>query len=198
MTSPNHQPPFQLAEYEALRAAIRERGTARMLLVPAAFVGWAALVIAQAAVVTMPALGTLVPLLVLGAAFEGVFALHLNVERLGRYIQAFHENTDEGWEHVAMAYGERFPGGGSDPLFARLFIFGASVNFFSAALAGLPLEVIAIGACHFVFIYRVRRAQGAAKALRAEDLKRFEALRSAQPAAGAQPGPAPDIERPNG
>ena len=194
MTSPNHPPPFQLAEYEALRAAIRERGTARMLLVPVAFVGWAALVIAQAAVVTIPPLGTLVPLLVLAAAFEGVFALHLNVERLGRYIQAFHEKKDNGWEHVAMAYSERFPGGGSDPLFARLFIFGASVNFFPAALSGLPLEVVAIGACHFAFIYRVRRAQGAAKVFRAEDLKRFEALRSAHP---AEPGPAPDIERPN-
>ena len=194
MTSSN-QPAFRLAEYEAMRAAIRERGTARMLLVPAAFVGWAALVIAQAAV-TIPPLGTLVPLLVLAATFEGVFALHVNVERLGRYIQAFHEK-DNGWEHVAMAYSERFPGGGSDPLFARLFIFGASVNFFPAALSGLPLEIVAIGACHFAFIYRVRRAQGTAASLRAEDLRRFEALRSAQSTAGSEPGPAPDIERPN-
>jgi hypothetical protein len=194
MTSSNDQPPVRFAEYEALRAAIRERGTARMLLVPVAFIGWAALVIAQAAVITIPALGTLVPLLALAAAFESVFALHLNVERLGRYIQAFHEKKDEGWEHVAMAYSERFPGRGSDPLFARLFIFGASVNFFPAALSGLPLEVVAIGACHFAFIYRVRRAQGAAKALRAEDLKRFAGLRPAQP---VEPGPAADIERPN-
>jgi hypothetical protein len=197
MTSSNPPSSLQLAEYAALRAAIRERGTARMLLVPAAFVGWAALVTAQAAVITMPAIGTLVPLLVLAAAFEGVFALHLNVERLGRFIQAFHEKTGEGWEHVAMAYGERFPGGAGDPLFARLFIFGASVNFFPAALSGLPIEVVAIGVGHFAFIYRVRRAQGAAKALRAEDLRRFETLRSAQPAEGAKPGPVLDIERPN-
>lgn len=196
MTLPEPQLAIRTAEYEAMRAAIRERGTGRMLLVPVAFIGWAALTIAAAAVITV-ALGTLVPLLVLAATFEAVFALHVNVERIGRYLQAFHE-TDEGWEHVVMAYGERFPGaGGSDPLFTRLFIFAASVNFFPAALGGEPWEVVAIGACHFGFIYRVRRAQSIAASLRADDLKRFEALRSAQPGAHASPGPPPHSERPN-
>jgi hypothetical protein len=195
MTSQDPLSPIRLAEYQAMRAAIRERGTGRMLLVPLAFIGWAALTIAAAAVITV-ALGTLVPLLVLAAAFEAVFALHVNVERIGRYLQAFHE-TDRGWEHVVMAYGERFPGAGSDPLFTRLFIFAASVNFFPAALGGEPWEVVAIGACHFGFIYRVRRAQGIAASLRTEDLKRFEALRSPQPGPDAAPGPVTEIERPN-
>ena len=195
MTLPEPQLAIRIAEYEAMRAAIRERGTGRMLLLPFAFIGWAALTIAAAAVITV-ALGTLVPLLVLAATFEAVFALHVNVERIGRYLQAFHE-TGEGWEHVVMAYGERFPGaGGSDPLFARLFI-AASVNFFPAALGGEPWEVIAIGACHFGFIYRVRRAQSIAASLRAEDLKRFEALRSPQPGTYASPGPPPPVERPS-
>jgi hypothetical protein len=196
MTSPEPQVTLRAAEYQAMRAAIRERGTGRMLLVPIAFIGWAALTIAAAAVITV-ALGTLIPLLVLAATFEAVFALHVNVERIGRYLQAFHE-TDEGWEHVVMAYGERFPGAGSsDPLFTRLFIFAASVNFFPAALGGELWEVVAIGACHFGFIYRVRRAQSIAASLRAEDLKRFEALRSAPPGAHTSPGPLPHTERPN-
>jgi hypothetical protein len=195
MTSIDSPPKLQVLEYEALRATIRERGTARMLLVPIALLGWAALAIAAAAVITV-ALGTLVPLLALAAAFEGVFALHVNVERLGRFVQAFHE-PHAGWEHVVRGYAERFPGAGGDPLFARLFIFATSVNFFPAALGGEMWEVAAVGACHFAFIYRVRRAQGVAQSLGAEDLRRFEALRASPPDATAGPGPEADIERPS-
>ena len=50
------------AEYAALRATIRERGTVRMLLIPLVFTAWAAVAIATAAVITV-ALSTLVPLL---------------------------------------------------------------------------------------------------------------------------------------
>ena len=174
------------SEYESLRATIRQRGTARMLLVPAALTGWAALRIGAAAVITV-ALSTLIPLLVLVAAFEAVFTLHVNVERIGRYVQVFHE-PDGGWEHVAMTYGQRFPGGGLDPLFARVFIFSTSVNFFPAALGGEPWEVAIVAVCHFAFIYRVRKAQSTAAALRAEDLRRFEALRDAASASPAAPG----------
>jgi hypothetical protein len=158
------------------------------------FAAWAGTAVAASAMTTVAvSLSTLVSLMVLAAGFEAVFALHVNVERIGRYIQAFHGDGPDRWEQVAMAFGRQFPASGPDPLFARLFILSTSVNFFPAALSGLPLEVIAIGACHFAFIYRVRRAQSAAKAHRAEDLKRFEALRSAPP---ADPGPAPVLERP--
>ena len=54
--------------------------------------------------------------------FEAAFALYTNVERIGRDLQVFHERDGEGWEHVAVEFGRRFPGGGPDPLFARLFI----------------------------------------------------------------------------
>src|SRR5687767_11350482 len=101
------------AEYAALRATIRERGTARMILVPVIFIGWAATAIATAAVITV-AVSTLVPLMVLAAGFQAVFALHINVERVGRYLQAFHER-DGGWENVSMAFGQRFPGTAPDP-----------------------------------------------------------------------------------
>jgi hypothetical protein len=124
-------------EYAAMRATIRERGTTRLVLLPVIFIAWAGTVVATAAVITV-ALSTLVPLLILSAGFEAIFALHTNVERIGRYVQVFHEQAD-GWEHVAMEYGRRFPGGGPDPLFGRLFTLAVSVNFLPAALGGTPI-----------------------------------------------------------
>jgi hypothetical protein len=166
---------YRLAEYQALRATIRQRGTARIVLLPAALTLWAALAIGTAAVITV-ALSTLIPLLALVAAFEGVFALQVNVERIGRYLQVFHERSNTGWEHVAMEFGRRFPGASSDPLFARVFIFATSVNFFPAALGGEPWEAALVAVCHFAFIYRVRKAQSLAASIRAEDLRRFQAV----------------------
>ena len=122
------------AEYDALRATIRERGTARMVLIPFVFTAWAGVAIATSAVIAV-ALSTLVPLLVLAAGFEATFALYTNVERIGRYLQVFHERdaTIE-WEHVSMEFGRRFSDGGPDPLFARLFITAVSVNFLPVTL----------------------------------------------------------------
>jgi hypothetical protein len=164
------------AEFAALRTTIRQRGTARVVLLPVIFIGWGALTVAAAAVITV-ALSTLVPLLVLAAGFEAVFALHMNVERLGRYLQVFHERHAEGWEQVAITVGQQFSAG-PDPLFVRLFILATSVNFFPAALGGEPWEVLLIGVCHFALIYRVRKAQTFAAGQRADDLKRFETLRA--------------------
>lgn len=160
-----------------MRETIRQRGTARIVLVPIVFIGWAGTAVATAAVITV-ALSTLVPLLILAAGFEAVFALHMNVERIGRYLQVFHER-EGGWEQVAMNFGQRFPGSGPDPLFAQLFVFGASVNFLPAALGGEPLEVAVIAVLHLVLIYRIRTARLAAARQRAEDLDRFEQLRTA-------------------
>lgn len=166
----------QQSEYTAMRDTIRQRGTARMVLVPVVFIGWAAIAVATAAVITV-ALSTIVPLLVLAAGFEAVFALHMNVERIGRYLQVFHER-EGGWEQVAMAFGTRFPPTGPDPLFAQLFVFGVSVNFLPAALGGEVLEVAIIAAIHLVVVYRIRMAKGVAVKGRAEDLQRFEQLRA--------------------
>lgn len=160
-----------------MRDTIRQRGTARMVLVPLTFIGWAATAVATAAVITV-ALSTLVPLLVLAAGFEAVFALHMNVERIGRYLQVFHER-DGGWEQVAMKYGQRFPGSGPDPLFAQLFVVAVSVNFLPAALSGeVPLEIGVVAVFHLILVYRIRTARAAAARQRAEDLERFEQLRS--------------------
>jgi hypothetical protein len=77
-------------EYNALRATIRERGTARVYVLVAGMTAWAAVTIATAALASTP-LATLLPLLVLASVFEAIFALHVGVERLGRYIQVFYE-----------------------------------------------------------------------------------------------------------
>jgi hypothetical protein len=164
------------SEYLSMRETIRQRGTVRMVLVPVTFIGWAATAAATAAVITV-AISTLVPLMVLAAGFEAIFALHMNVERIGRYLQVFHER-EGGWEHVAMAFGGRFPGTGPDPLFAQLFVFGTSVNFLPVLLIGEPVEIGVLAAVHLILIYRIRTARAAAAKQRAEDLQRYEQLRS--------------------
>jgi hypothetical protein len=175
------------AEYVALRATIRERGTARMLLVPFTIVAWAAVAVATSAVITV-AVSTLVPLLVLASGFEAAFALYTNVERIGRYLQVFHErDAGAGWEHVAMSLGDRFPVSGPDPLFARLFMTAVSVNFLPVTLGGTTIEIVVLAALHFVFINRIRLAQKAARAQRQLDLERFHTL-AATADAGGPPG----------
>ena len=168
----------RLREYEALRETIRQRGTVRMALVPAIFIGWAATAVATGAVITV-AVSTLVPLLVLVAGFEAIFAMHMNVERIGRYLQVFHEQQGAGWENVASAYGQRFPGSGlPDPLFAQLFVFAISINFLPVVLGfEHPVELVIVLVPHLIAAYRVRMARAAATRQRSEDIERFTQLR---------------------
>jgi hypothetical protein len=162
-------------EYVALRATIRERGTVRIVLLPLVFIGWAGTAVATAAVITV-AVSTLVPLLVLVVGFEAIFALHVNVERIGRYLQVFHEPAG-GWERVAMSFGQRFPGTGPDPLFSRLFTLATSVNFLPVALGGGIPEIVVLAVLHLLFVNRVRMARAFAASQRVQDLDRFIALR---------------------
>src|SRR6478672_4262826 len=160
-----------------MRATIRERGTARMVLLPIIFVGWAGTAVATAAVITV-AVSTLVPLLILVAGFEAVFALHVNVERIGRYLQVFHEGEESGWETTVSRFAQQFPGAALDPLFSRLFVLATSVNFLPAALGWENMaELVVLAALHLVFINRVRLARSFVASQRAEDLQRFIALR---------------------
>ena len=166
----------KIAEFEALRVTIRQRGTVRMVLVPVVFIGWAVTAVATAAVITV-AISTLVPLLVLVAGFEAIYAMHLNVERIGRYLQVFHEQ-DGGWENVAMTFGQRFPGTGPDPLFAQIFVFAISVNFLPVALGfEYPLELVFVLIPHLFAVYRIRMGRANAARQRKEDLERFASIR---------------------
>ena len=167
-------------EFRSLRATIQQRGTARMVVLPIVFIGWAGTAVATAAVITV-AVSTLVPLLILVAGFEAVFALHVNVERIGRYVQVFHEVEGEaGWENAISRFGQQFPAARLDPLFSRLFILATSVNFLPAALGWENMaELVVLAALHLVFINRVRLARSFAASQHAEDLQRFQALRRA-------------------
>jgi len=175
-------------EYQAMRATIQQRGTARMLVLPIIFVGWAGTAVATAAVITV-AVSTLVPLLVLVAGFEAIFALHVNVERIGRYLQVFH---DSGWERVAMSFAQRFPRTGPDPVFSRLFVLATSVNFLPAALGWESIaELVVLAILHLAFINRIRLARSFAASQHAQDLERFLTLRrelmdETKPASGTE------------
>ena len=98
--------PREVEEYRALRATIRERGTTRVWIALAGISAWAALTVATAAIAAFP-VATLLPLLVLATAFEIVLALHVGVERIGRYLQVFYEDTP-GWETRIIRFGEAF------------------------------------------------------------------------------------------
>lgn len=168
--------PRELEEYRALRDTIRARGTTRVWIVLTGLSAWASLAIGTFALAAFPA-ATVLPLLVLAAAFEIVFALHTGVERIGRYLQVFYEE-ESGWEHVAMTYGQRFPGSGGDALFANFFRIAAVLNFLPAAFARpVPVEWAVISAIHVLFIVRVEVARRQAARQRALDLDRFQQLK---------------------
>ena len=163
-------------EYRVLRDTIRERGTARVWIVLAGLSIWAALTVVTFALAPFPA-ATVLPLLILAAGFEIVFNIHTAVERIGRYIQVFHEE-ESGWEHVAMAYGQKYSGGGGDPLFANFYRTATVLNFLPAAFARpLPVEIAVLGAIHALFIVRIELARRQAARQRAIDLERFLQLK---------------------
>ena len=163
-------------EYAALRATIRDRGNVRVILLPVTFGLWAGAAIATTAAVALP-IAALVPLLVLAAGFEAIYALHVNVERIGRYLQVFHE-PQGGWEHVAMTFGQRFPGRGPDALFSALFLVATALNYLPVALGGTAPELVAAGLLHLLLAFHIGTARRRAAAQRQLDLERFEAIKN--------------------
>ena len=171
-----HMPTQQQEEYRALRATIGQRGTARVWVFVAGILGWAALAMATAALASLP-VATFLPLLFLAVTFEAVFSLHVGVERIGRYLQVFHEDSS-GWEHTAMAFGKPMAGTGADPLFVVHFLIADLLNIVPALLAEpVQLEIIVVGTAHLLFAVRVLLAARSAGKQRAADLKRFEELK---------------------
>jgi hypothetical protein len=168
--------PRELEEYRALRDTIRERGTIRICIFVAGFVGWGALTIATATLASLP-VATFLPLLILAATFEGVFSIHVAVERIGRYIQVFLE-TDGGWEHVAMAVGRPLKGTSSDPLFTAHFIIAVILNIVPALLAQpVAIEVWVVLGAHLLVLARIVVARRVATHQRTADLRRFTELK---------------------
>jgi hypothetical protein len=177
-------PTLSLEEYRALRATIRERGTARLFVTAITFVAWAALALTFDALSVVPALG-LIPLVVLAAGFEIVFAAHVGVERVGRYLQARYEAETglPGWEHAAMRLGQH-PGigGGIDPLFSVVFLVAVFLNFVPVALlsgtggsesGGISVELVVYGLLHLILIARILGARRFAASQRQRELPLF-------------------------
>jgi hypothetical protein len=119
---------------------------------------------------------TLLSLVMLAGVFEAVFALHVGVERIGRYLQVFYQDQ---WEQTAMAFGAPLAGTGSDPLFVALFGLAAIVNVVPMLLAEpVRVELAAIGGAHALFIIRLIVARQASSRQRAADLERFRQIRN--------------------
>jgi len=161
-------------EYEALRATILRRGTARVHIFALGIGIWAALALA-AIVLAVPPVATLVPLIALAASFEAVYALHVGVERIGRYLLVFH---DDQWEHVAGLFGRPAGAPRTDALFVVPFLLAAFANLIPLLLtAPVVQELIIVGVSHAAFVVRVLFARSAAARQRTIDTDRFKQLR---------------------
>lgn len=183
MTYDPHDSGLSHEEFRALRATIRERGHLRLIVSLITFVSWAMLLLGVA---LMPAssLTTMVPLVVLAAGFEVVFATHVGVERIGRYLAAHYE-TNAGrlpaWERTAMVVGQDPQAAtGIDPLFARIFGIAMLLNLIPLGRADWSISGISLAgsllvvAAHLGFAIRLVRARQFAQTQRGRDAALFE------------------------
>jgi hypothetical protein len=126
-------------------------------------------------------LASLFSLAVLVAGFEAIHALHVSVERIGRYVQVYYESSEDGprWETTAMKVGPALPGGGIDPLFTVVFVCATVINLIPALLPSpTRLQLGVMGLFHAAFLVRLLRARGAAARQRAVELESYRAIKS--------------------
>jgi len=176
-----------LAEYRELRATIRERGSLRHLIIVITFSVWTATMLWAASTFSVP-IFFILPLVVLVAGFEVAFALHVAVERIGRFIQVRYESETGApvlWERTAMAL--RVPGGGIDPLFLKVFLAAAILNLLagiwtspvasaSSDAAFERAELATFVGAHAVAVVRWISAARYARSQRVRELAAFEEL----------------------
>lgn len=170
-------------EFLALRQTIAARGTARVVLFPITLIAWSVMATIVLLFSDLP-VAVLFTLATLVAGFEAIHALHVGIERVGRYLQVFYEGSGEGprWESSAMAVGPALPGGGVDPLFTLVFAGATLLNIVPSLLPQpTPVELVVIGLLHLAFLFRIVRARGAAARQRAVELESFRALKAGQP-----------------
>ena len=176
---------LSIEEYRALRATIRDRGTARSIVTVITFVAWSAVAVAIHAAFTIPTLA-LMPLIVLAAGFEVIFATHIGVERIGRFLYVHYEVGGKDtpcWEHAIGDIGARAgAGSGIDPLCSVLFIIATLANLVPAILAAATLPNASgvfsslgfFAAVHAIFIVRVLGARRFAASQRPRDTQLFQ------------------------
>jgi len=169
-------------EFAVLRQTIARRGTARMILVPVTFIAWSSLSLVILLFADVP-VASLFTLAILAAGFESVHALHVGVERIGRFLQVYYEGAPDGprWETSVTSVGPGLPGGGIDPLFTFLFAAASFLNMLLVLVPGPSrTELGVIGVLHLLFVARLVRARGASARQRAVELESFKAVRHQQ------------------
>ena len=167
-----------------LRRTIAQRGALRPVLVVIGIGTWALVLTVVVAWVPYP-VAAAIPLLVLTATFEAIRPLHFGAERIGRYLQVFHEEAGEpgrplrdtpSWERVAMSFG-KVPGVGGHPLFVPIFFMATLANFLAVMIPGpLPIEMGALAIPHVAFIAWLIAADRAMKRQREIELARMREL----------------------
>ena len=172
------------SEYLVLRQTIAQRGALRPILLLAGTGLWALALIAVLAWLPYPA-ASAVPLLVLVATFEVIRPLHFGAERIGRYLQVFHEEAGQpdrpladtpSWERVAMRFGT-VPGVGGHPLFIPIFFMATALNYASVWLPGpVTSEVVVLTIPHLAFVIWMATADRAMRRQRPLDLERLRSL----------------------
>ena len=174
-------------EYRELRATIRERGTARQFVITITVVAWAAAILSVQALFAAPVLA-LIPLLVLAAGFEVAYAGYAGTERIGRYLEIFHESAGHAppqWEHVAHRPRPVVAGGPLDALASPVFVAAGILNLLPVAMlstsdskaSGVTVELIVYGLVHLAWILRVLGARRYLSRQAAKDADFFAALR---------------------
>jgi hypothetical protein len=165
-------------EYRALRATIRERGSLRVLVTAITFLSWAAFLLVAFSLFVVPYIA-LVPLAALWAGFEVAYAIHIGVERIGRYLELRYETvTGDGprWEHLAAR--PPGPSGGVHALFLPVFMVAIVIGLLTAALMaagpaaaenGATIELLVVAVLHGAVLARMLAAARFAASQRDRD-----------------------------
>ena len=153
-----------------------------MILVPVTFIAWSALSLVVLSFEDVP-VASFFTLVILAAGFEAVHALHVGVERIGRFLQVYYEDQPGGprWETSVTSVGPGLPGGGIDPLFTFIFAAAAFLNMMLVLIPGPSRTELGVAAVlHLGFVLRLARARGASARQRAVELESFRAVRQRQ------------------
>jgi hypothetical protein len=176
----------QLHEFRSLRDTVASRGHLRATLTLAGIGVWA--VVLTAILIALPfPVAAVIPLTVLLATFEAIRPLHFGAERIGRYIQVFHEEPNAladsslsppAWERTAMVFGSSLPGAAGHPLAAPLLAIATVVNLLAVVLPEpLPVELALIGLPHLALLTWLARSDRAMRTQRPTELARYRELR---------------------
>ena len=172
-------------EYLALRQTVQARGTARPWVCLTGFFAWAVCLLVVVIWLPNP-LAAVVPLLLLVVTFEVIRSLHLAVERIGRYLQVFYEESSGAdvafapptWERIAMVLGPNIPGAGVHPFFLPLFLMATVINFMAVILPGpVALEMATLTVPHAAFIIWLLHCDRGMRKQRTTELARFRELK---------------------